>query len=105
MKQYLFAAAVLAAAIAPAAHAKTVQQMRNKFVNACVQSATSNGSPLSRQQASTLCGCAFDETGKQYGARWESTLSAYDRTGNDPQFERRMSQNTDACLNRHLGRR
>ena len=45
------------------------------------------------------------ETGKQYGTRWKATLDAYDRTGNDPQFESRMRRNTEACINRHLNRR
>ena len=51
MKKYLFAAAVLAAVAAPAAQAKTLQQMRNEFVSACAQSATANGSSLSQQMA------------------------------------------------------
>ena len=105
MKKYLFAAAVLAAVAAPAAQAKTLQQMRNEFVSACTESATSGGSSLSQQMARTICSCTFDETGKQYGTRWKATLDAYDRTGNDPQFESRMRRNTEACINRHLNRR
>ena len=89
----------------PAAQAKTLQQMRSEFVNACTQSATANGSPLSQQMARTICSCTFDETGKQYGTRWKATLDAYDRTGNDQQFENRMRSNTEACINRHLNRR
>ena len=105
MKKYLFAAAVLAAVAAPAAQAKTLQQMRNEFVSACTQSATANGSSLSQQMARTLCSCTFDETGKQYGTRWKATLDAYDRTGNDQQFESRMRRNTEVCINRHFTRR
>ena len=93
MKKYLFAAAVLAAVAAPAAQAKPRPQMRNEFVRACTQSAPSGSSALLQQ------------IGKQYGTRWTATLDAYDRTGNDPQFESRMRRNTEACINRHLNRR
>ena len=55
--------------------------------------------------ARTLCSCTFDETGKQYGTRWKATLDAYDRTGNDQQFESRMRRNTEVCINRHFNRR
>ena len=55
--------------------------------------------------ARTICSCSFDETGKQYGTRWKATLDAYDRTGNDPQFESRMRSNAEACINRHFNRR
>lgn len=105
MKKYLFAAAVLAAVAAPAAQAKTLQQMRNEFVSVCAQSASANDSPLNQQMARTICSCSFDETGKQYGTRWKATLDAYDRTGNDPQFESRMRSNAEACINRHFNRR
>lgn len=109
MKKYLFAAAVLAAVAAPAAQAQTLQQMRNEFVSTCararVQSAAASGSPMSQQMARTLCSCTFNETGKQYGTRWKATLDAYDRTGNDPQFESRMRSNAEACVIRHLNRR
>ncbi|AZR59127.1 hypothetical protein [Eikenella corrodens] len=105
MKKYLFAAAVLAAVAAPAAQAQTLRQMRNEFVSACAQGASSGNNALSPQMARTLCSCTFDETGKQYGTRWKATLDAYDRTGNDPQFESRMRRNTEVCFNRHLNRR
>ncbi|MBH5328418.1 hypothetical protein H9Q10_01865 [Eikenella sp. S3360] len=105
MKKTLFAAALLLAALAPAASAKTVQQMRNEFVSACAQSATEKGSSLTPQMARTLCGCTFDETAKQYpAAQWKRTLDQYDRTGNDPVFERRMHASTEACVRRHVRR-
>lgn len=106
MKKYLFAAAVLAAVAAPAAQAKTLQQIRNEFVSNCVSSRPATAdSPLNQQVARTLCSCTFDETGKQYGTRWKATLDAYARTGNDPQFESRMRSNAEACVIRHLNRR
>ncbi|OAM29047.1 MULTISPECIES: hypothetical protein [Eikenella] len=105
MKKTLFAAALLAAVLAPAASAKTVQQMRSEFVSSCVQSATSGGSTLNRSMATTLCGCTFDETAKQYpAAQWKRTLEQYDRTGNDPVFERRMRASTETCVRRHVRR-
>ncbi len=105
MKKTLFAAALLAAALAPAASAKTVPQMRNEFVSACVQSATSGSNGLNRQLARTLCGCTFDETAKQYpAAQWKRTLEQYDRTGRDPVFDRRMRTSSEACVRRHVRR-
>ena len=100
MKKYLFAAAVLAAVAAPAAQAKTLQQIRSEFINACIQFAASEQISITPQQAGALCTCTFDETGKQYGARWKSTLEAFDQTGNDPQFSERLGNNAKVCSER-----
>ena len=102
MKKYLFAAAVLAAVAAPAAQAKTLQQLRSESINSCVQGATSGGS-LSQQQARTICTCTFDKTGQQYGRRWKATLDTIDRTGTTtPQFRERMDRNIEVCVRQVL---